>query len=488
MAGYLQHLETGDVVALVQPPGHRMGRAGPEALLKAVDQRWVLKPGDPAGRLHRVRVAGTAQQRDSQFRADGVACALVVWVGVCQRVRRDRMTRDLPQDPAPRMAGSCVDQHIAREVDVDRVARTTVELEQSGCEFSHRFSTGHPLTDDGSDVACATLAAMPSARAEFLPEGPFELRAPADIEQPLLRLVAQRALARGRTDDGLKLALGIEGGGLATSMCAGMAWGLQQLGAVASFDAIYGVSSGGLIAAYAAAGRMDQAIELLPKTCTRDFVDLRRALTGRPVLSLDHLFRLVRAHPLGDGLIGGHPDLRIIVAGVDDGRRRTLRGFADMDELLLALRAGCAIPVISRETVEMNGDRLADGGLIESVPVGTPLAEGATHVLALRSRDASYRKGRRGRLYGTAEDLVINRLPGKVPEMIRERPARYDADADDLAAAQAGAGPLAGRVLQMSPAAGTPLVGRLETDAVKVRDAIRAGAAVVLDALARPAS
>ncbi len=230
---------------------------------------------------------------------------------------------------------------------------------------------------------------------------------------------------------------------------------------------------------------MDQAIELLPKTCTRDFVDLRRVLTGRPVLSLDHLFRLVRAHPLGDGLIGGRPDLRIIVAGVDDGRRRTLRGFADMDELLLALRAGCAIPVISRETVELEGDRLADGGLIESVPVGTPLAEGATHVLALRSRDASYRKGRRGRLYGTAEDLVISRLPGKVPEMIRERPARYDADADDLAAAQAGAGPLAGRVHQLSPATGTPLVGRLEIDAAKVRDAIRAGAAVVLDALAR---
>ena len=119
------------------------------------------------------------------------------------------------------------------------------------------------------------------------------------------------------------------------------------------------------------------------------------------------------------------------------------------------------------------------------MPFRTPLAEGATHVLALRSRDATYRKGARGRLYGFAEDRVINRLPGRLPDMIRARPGRYDADADELAAATAGEGPLAGRVLQLAPAPGTPLVGRLETDAAKVRAAMRAGARVVLEALAR---
>jgi predicted patatin/cPLA2 family phospholipase len=316
--------------------------------------------------------------------------------------------------------------------------------------------------------------------------GPFELRDPDEIEQPVLRLLAERVRSvQARQTDGARLALGIEGGGLATSMCAGMAWALERLGATQAFDAIYGVSSGGLIAAYAAAGRMDSALDLLPHTCSRDFVDIRRVLRRRPVLSLDYLFSLVRGHPLGEHVIGGDPDLRLLAAGVDDGHLHTLRGFRDMDELLLALRACCAIPVISRETVELRGHQLADGGLLESVPLQTPLEEGMTHVLALRSRDAGYRKGTRGRLFGFAEDRVINRLPGRLPQMIRARPGLYDAHADELAAAAAGEGPLAGRVFQLSPAAGTPLVGRLDTDPGKVRSALRAGAQVVLDALAR---
>lgn len=319
----------------------------------------------------------------------------------------------------------------------------------------------------------------------FLPEGPFELRDPAQIADPLLRVVAQRARSGARdSQDGHTIALGVEGGGLATSMCAGMAWALERLGVTRALDAVYGVSSGGLVAAYAAAGRMDAAIDLLPRTCTRDFVDLRRAFSRRPVLSLDHLFGLVREHPLGTGFIGARPDLRVLAAGVDDGRLHTLRRFEGSEELLLALRAGCAIPVISRETVSLRGHELADGGLIESVPFRTPIAEGVTHVLALRSRDPEYRKGGRGRVYGFAENRVINRLPGQLPELIRARPARYDSDATELAAAQRGSGPYAGRVLQLAPPVRTPLVGRLETDASKVRAAIRAGAEVVLDALA----
>ena len=229
---------------------------------------------------------------------------------------------------------------------------------------------------------------------------------------------------------------------------------------------------------------MEAAIDLLPQTCTREFVDIRRVVGRRPVLSLDHLFSLVRNHPLGDEVLTGEPDLRLVAAGVHDARLHTLRGFADGEELLLALRACCAIPVISRETVVLRGHELSDGGLVESVPFHTPLSEGMTHVLALRSRDAGYRKGRRGRLYGVAEDRVINRLPGRLADMIRARPALYDSHADELAAAVAGEGPLAGRVMQLAPERGTPLVGRLETDPAKVHAALRAGARVVLDALA----
>ena len=142
-----------------------------------------------------------------------------------------------------------------------------------------------------------------------------------------------------------------------------------------------------------------------------------------------------------------------------------------------------AIPVWSGPPVAYRGEVYSDGGLIESIPVSTPLREGATHVIALRSRDAAYRKGERGRLYGLAEDAVVRRLPGELRRLVRERPARYDAEADALAAAGAEEGPLAGRVTQIAPPPGTPLVGRLQVDRARVRAAIGAGARAARSAL-----
>ena len=332
----------------------------------------------------------------------------------------------------------------------------------------------------------APAAALPVSLAD----GPIVLRDPASIEHPVLRLVAERtrALADGAAlpDDGATLALGIEGGGMATAMTCGMAWVLERLGATAAFDRVYGVSSGSIIATHFAAQQMDGAARIFPDACTREFVNLRRVVRGKPVLSLDVLFALVARHPVERALGVLRPRLSILVAGVDDGCLHTLSEFQTLEDLMLAMRAGCAIPVLSREIVVRNGVRLADGGMIESVPLHTPLGEGVTHLLALRSRDAEYRKGSRNRLYGFAEDRVINREPGHVPDLIRGRPQRYDADSEVLACATAGEGPLAGRVLQLAPPVGTPLVSRLQLDEQRIVAAMRAGAQVALHALAEP--
>ncbi len=314
------------------------------------------------------------------------------------------------------------------------------------------------------------------------------LRPAESVADPALRVLMRRAHGAGR-DDGAHVAVGIEGGGLAVSMAAGMALALEQLGLMAQVDSVYGTSAGALVAAYAAAGRMDDAALILPQTCTRDFISPAHLLRAKPVVSLDHLMGLVRARPpqprAGEG--AGGPDLRILVTRVQDGTLRTLRGFPDVTGVLAAVRAGMAIPFFAGAAVEYQGELVSDGGLIESIPVDTPLAEGATHVIALRSRDTTYRKGARGRLYGVAEDLVIERLPGMLAELIRARPGRYDAEAEELAAAARGEGPLAGRATQLAPAPGTPLVGRLQVDRGKVLAALGAGAQVVLDALTEPA-
>jgi len=307
-----------------------------------------------------------------------------------------------------------------------------------------------------------------------------QLRDPGELAPPLAAL-ARRAQA-GTREDGAWIALGIEGGGLAVSMACGMALALERLGLTRWLDVVYGTSSGALMAAYVAAGSTARAVRALEQVCTREFISFARI--GRaPVVSIDHLLAVVRGDPPPlDG--ADRPELRVLAARVSDGRLCTLGPLSDTEDALDAVRASMAIPVWSGPAVAYQGEIYSDGGLIESIPVETPLREGATHVIALRSRDAAYRKGRRGRLYRAAEDAVAARLPGELRRLIRERPARYDAEADALAQAAVGAGPLAGRATQLAPDAGTPLVGRLQVDRARVRAAVLAGERAALAALA----
>jgi len=305
------------------------------------------------------------------------------------------------------------------------------------------------------------------------------LKDPDELPGPLASLV-RRAQA-GARDDGARIVLGIEGGGLAVAMACGMALALERLGLTQWLDAVYGTSSGSLMAAYVAGGTTADGERVLEDVCTREFVSFTR-LGRAPVVSIDHLFGVVRRRPPVVGA-PGRPELRVLAARISDGRLDTLGPLTDHEDALAAVRASMAIPVWSGPAVAYREEIYSDGGLIESVPVSTPLAEGATHVIALRSRDAAYRKGRHGRLYGLAEDAVASRLPGDLRRLVRERPGRYDAEADALQAAAAGAGALAGRATQIAPPPGTPLVGRLQVDRDRVRAAVAAGTRAALAAL-----
>ena len=55
-----------------------------------------------------------------------------------------------------------------------------------------------------------------------------------------------RRRAGGARDDGARLALAIEGGGMRGAVSAGMAIAIDELGLTEAFDAVYGASAGAL--------------------------------------------------------------------------------------------------------------------------------------------------------------------------------------------------------------------------------------------------
>jgi predicted acylesterase/phospholipase RssA len=83
----------------------------------------------------------------------------------------------------------------------------------------------------------------------------------------------------------------------------------------------------------------------------------------------------VEYHPLAtDAATGKSTDLRPMIS--------------NPAELRLAIRASAALPFLAGPPVRLRGRRYYDAGVAESIPFRTPLAQGATHILVLRSRRA----------------------------------------------------------------------------------------------------
>ena len=101
----------------------------------------------------------------------------------------------------------------------------------------------------------------------------------------VLRVLAARARAGsqpGRRDDGFRVALAVEGGGMRGTVSAGMALALDELGLVTAFDAVYGASAGAITAAWLLS-RPDGLRGWTEPAYARAFIRRSGLLRGRPV-------------------------------------------------------------------------------------------------------------------------------------------------------------------------------------------------------------
>jgi predicted patatin/cPLA2 family phospholipase len=195
--------------------------------------------------------------------------------------------------------------------------------------------------------------------------------------------------------DGASIALAVEGGAMRGVISAGMVWALEDLGYVNAFDAVYGSSAGAINAAYFLAGQAGLGTTIYYEDINnRSFIDLRRALLGRPIVNLGFLLDdvAVRRKPLdvARALASASP-LSVLATDVDTRRAHAFGGFTDERHFFSALRAGATMPIIAGEPFLHEGRRYLDASLSEPIPVATAEAAGHTHVLVLLTRGAGMR-------------------------------------------------------------------------------------------------
>jgi predicted acylesterase/phospholipase RssA len=294
---------------------------------------------------------------------------------------------------------------------------------------------------------------------------------------------------------------------------------------VPAFDAVYGSSAGAISGAWLLSstpeGLRGWADPEYAKSLIRWSAMLRRRPRRRPVVDVETLIEVlyqtefpldfasvlaspVEYHPLAtDAATGESTDLRPLIT--------------DEAELRLALRASASLPFLAGPPIELHGRRFFDAGVAESIPFRTPLAQGATHILVLRSRrplnvadgpagaddqagadDEADLVEETAELVGETEDddpagpddaAAATDQPPRAPRSVRlltrttlrnespefraallSRAARNIADAADIADRQA-----AGQAFTVFPPAWTPAVSRLTTDGALLTAALVSG-------------
>ncbi|MBO0802648.1 MAG: patatin-like phospholipase family protein [Nocardiopsaceae bacterium] len=209
----------------------------------------------------------------------------------------------------------------------------------------------------------------------------------------VLKVLGERAKSRsapGRRDDGLRIALGIEGGGMRGTVTAGMAYALHELGMTRAFDAVYGASAGAINGAWLVSSRPEGLRGWTDPSFARALIRWRALLRGRPVVDVRTLIEevYVNTFPMDFASVIASPvEYHPLATDAATGKAEDLRPLvSDVPEMRLALRASAALPFLAGPPVTLRGRRFYDAGVAESIPFRTPLAHGATHVLVLRSK------------------------------------------------------------------------------------------------------
>ncbi len=278
------------------------------------------------------------------------------------------------------------------------------------------------------------------------------------------------------------------------TVSAGMALALHELGLVPAFDAVYGSSAGAITGAWLLSSTPEGLRGWADPDYARTLIRWSALLRGRPVVDVHTLVEVVyqTEFPMDfDSVLASQVEYHPLGTDAETGESTDLRPLiADPVELRLALRASASLPFLAGPPVELRGRRFYDAGVAESVPFRTPLGQGATHVLVLRSRRPPALNGAGQHPNGSP----VARPPHSVRILTRTtlrneslalrtalltRRLRTAADVARIIAMEAE-----GKALMIYPPTTTPPVSRLTTDSRLLSGALESGREAALSLLA----
>lgn len=219
----------------------------------------------------------------------------------------------------------------------------------------------------------------------------YSVRVSAAQTPSVLDLMRARAAAADGHggDDGHKVGLAVEGGGMRGIVTGGMLLALRNLGLLNCFDAYYGTSSGSMNLAYTIGGADWDGVSVYYDHLTAGFVRRRqRWKLNQPVLDMNYAFDevMTRTVPIcWDGVRASQRPVYAVLTNVDAVRSDLMDMRTMGDDTMAYLKAGAWMPWLAGRPPVVHGTRFVDGGLLCPDPVYAAIADGCTHVLLLNS-------------------------------------------------------------------------------------------------------
>jgi predicted patatin/cPLA2 family phospholipase len=293
----------------------------------------------------------------------------------------------------------------------------------------------------------------------------------------LLRARRERASRPGEREDGRRVALVIEGGGMRGVVSAGMTAAIEQLGFTDTFDEVHGASAGAFNAAFLLARQASYLTGLYQHGFGNPtFVSVRRVLQGRSLFNMDYVVNEVwrTQRPLRtDRILQSRIELHCTATDVETAQVVDLTDLRDDEEIRAAMLASARLPWLSGGPVRFRGRLLFDATLAESVPVHVARRT-ATDMLVLQTRPRGVAHTPLAGGVARLTDRYLVRFNPALAQLRRTRSARYDALIDELArvAADPAAQP---RVALIRPPAGAPMIGQMENRVTAMAGAAGSG-------------
>jgi predicted patatin/cPLA2 family phospholipase len=199
----------------------------------------------------------------------------------------------------------------------------------------------------------------------------------------------------GIATPGVVTGLVAQGGGMRGIYSMAALSALEEAGLGGAFDQIFGSSAGAINSAYMLAEQAHLAVTVyLDDISNRKFVNFARL---KRIVDIDYLVDgvLKRNKKLDVAkVMASRSELHIILTDVESSEAHTVSNRDQSLDLMEALRATAAMPILYNKRVAVGAGHYIDGGLRDAVPLLRAIEAGCTDILVVLTREPAFRRRR----------------------------------------------------------------------------------------------